>query len=84
MVLNDIAHRADLLVKRTAPLDSEIFSHRDLDALDVIPIPKRLKHGVGKAEEQHAVDGLFPQVMVDAKNGFFVESLEQDLIQSTC
>src|SRR5215471_4572754 len=84
MVLNDIADGTDLLVKCASALDSEIFGHRDLDALYIRAIPKRLEHGVGEAEEQHTVDGLFSQVMVDAENPLFVEGFEQDLIQSAC
>ena len=46
MVLNDVANRASLFVKRAAALNSEVLGHRDLHALDMVAIPERLEEGI--------------------------------------
>src|ERR1700690_4075575 len=83
MILDHVTDGANLLVKRAPPLDSEILRHCDLDALDVGAVPKRLKHGIGKAEEKQAMDWLFSKVVVYPKDPLLVEGLEQDLIERT-
>ena len=83
VVLHHVTDGANLLIKRAPPLNPKILGHRNLHALDVRAIPKRLQQHIGKAEEQHAVDGLFAQVMVNTKNRLLVKRLEQDLIEST-
>ncbi len=83
MILHHVADGADLLIKGAPALDAEILCHSDLHALDVRTIPKRFEHGVGEAKEEHAMDGLFPQVVVNAKNPLLVKGLQQDLIQGT-
>src|SRR5438132_11848991 len=48
MILDDVAHGARLVVGHAPALNSELFGHRDLHALDVIAVPERLKEGVRK------------------------------------
>ncbi len=43
VVLDDVAHRARLVVERAAPLNAEVLRHGDLDALHVIAVPERLE-----------------------------------------
>src|ERR1035437_3149009 len=81
MILDHVTDGANLLVERAPPLDSEILRHCDLDALDVGAVPKRFKHGVGKAEEKQAMDRLFSKVMVYPEDPLLVKGLEQDLIE---
>src|SRR5262249_36835541 len=52
MILNNVAEGACLIVENSPALDSEIFSHRDLDAVDVIAIPERLQKRVREAKDQ--------------------------------
>jgi len=71
MILNHVAHRAGLIVKCPAPVNPEIFRHRDLHALNVISIPKRFKECVGKVEINDVVDRPLAQIMVNPENRGF-------------
>src|SRR6516164_6924925 len=82
MVLHDVTHGANLLVKGTASLNSKILCHSDLNALDMSAVPERFEHLISEPKEKHAVNRLFAQVMIDSVNRLLVERLEQDLIES--
>src|SRR5579864_574614 len=84
VVLDHIADRTGSVVKLTSPLDAELFSHRDLHTLDVIPIPDRLQKTIGKAKEQKIEDCLFTQVVVDAKDSRFRKHRMKCDIQLLC
>src|ERR1700680_4584549 len=71
VVLDHIADRPGGVVKLPPPLDAELFRHRDLHTLDVIPIPDRLQKTIGEAKEQKIEDCLFTEVVVDAKDSRF-------------
>src|SRR5690349_21368939 len=81
MVLHHVADRAGLIVESASPLDSEVFGHRDLYALDERTVPERLQHSVFEAKEDHRVDRALAQIMVDAKNRLLVEGGKQGAIQ---
>src|SRR5262249_18282616 len=53
VILNDVADRASLIVECPPALNTEIFRHRYLHALDPIAIPKRLQNGVLEAQEDY-------------------------------
>src|SRR5438270_10598408 len=71
VVLDHIANGPGSVVKLTPPLDAELFSHRDLNTLDVIPIPDRLQKTIGEAKEQKIEDCRFTEVVVDPKDSRF-------------
>ena len=81
MVLNHVAHDARLLIVAAAPLDAHRFGVRDLDVVNVLPVPKRLVDAVGEAEDQKVLDGLFAEVVVNAVNLRLVEVAEDLLVQ---
>src|SRR4029453_9146333 len=83
MILNHIANGASLVVETSPTLDTEIFGHRDLDALDVVAIPKRLDKRVRKAKDHEVIHRPLSKVVVDAKNIFFSKRTKQNLIQLT-
>ena len=47
----------------------------------MMPVPDRLKNGVGKAKDEHILNGFLGQIMVNAKNLFFLEGGVQDLVK---
>ncbi len=49
VVDDDVAQRADWVVEVPAILDAEVLRQRDLDALDVVPVPHRLQHRVARS-----------------------------------
>jgi hypothetical protein len=77
MVLQHVADRADVVVKRAATLHAEILGHGDLHALDVVAVPHRLEHGVGEAEIQQVLHRLLAEVVIDAEDRLFGKHLMQ-------
>ena len=75
VVLEDVARGAGLLVERAPVLDADRFGHRDLDVVDVAPIPERLEDAVAEPEDQQVTDGLLAQVVVDAVDLRLAEDL---------
>jgi len=84
MVLHDIADGPDFFVKGAAALHAELFRHGDLNVLHVVSIPDRLQEGVGEAEKQQVLHRLLAQVVVDAKDGAFLEYLVQGTVKGLC
>ena len=66
VVLHDVAQGAGLLVEAPAVAHPELLGHRDLDVVDVAPVPDGLEDGVGEAQGEDVLDRLLPEVVVDA------------------
>ncbi len=73
VVLHHVAQRAGLLVERPAAFDAQRFGRGDLHVVNVIAVPDRLEHSVGKAEDQNVLHRLFAEVVVDAEDLALVE-----------
>src|SRR5215472_19024634 len=82
VVLDYIADGPSLIVKTSSTLYAEVLCHGDLDALDVVAIPKSFRKSVGEAEGQHVVYCSFAQIVVDAKDVRFVEDPKQDFVKT--
>ncbi len=82
MILHYVADGAGLIVESAAALDSEIFGHSDLNALDMSAVQQGFQKRICETRIEHSVDWAFAQVVVDAKNGLLLESAEQNRIQS--
>ena len=81
MALNHVAQRASCFVKTAAPLHTESFGRGNLDVIYIIPVPKRLKNSIAKAENQKILDRIFSQVMIDTVDLLLVEHVEDDFVQ---
>ena len=77
VVDDDVAQRADRVVEVAAVLDAEVLGHRDLDALDVVPVPDRLEHRVREPEVEDLLEAHLPEVVVDAEELRLVDVLVQ-------
>src|SRR5262249_27787222 len=84
MILNDIAEGACPIVENSPALNAEIFSHRDLYAVDVIAIPERLQKRVREAKDQQVIHRSLSEVVIDAKDTCLIKSAEQNLVQCPC
>src|SRR4029453_4624027 len=84
VILNHVADRAGLIVERPPALNSEVFRHGYLYALDLIPVPERLQNCILEPQENHVTHRSFPQVMIDAEDVLLVESTEQNPIELLC
>ena len=73
MVLDDVAQRAGLVVEVAAALDADRLGHRDLDGVDVAPVPDRLEEAVAEAEDGEVLDRLLAEVVIDPIDLVLVE-----------
>src|SRR5207244_12179589 len=64
-----------------ATLHAEGIGHRDLDVVDVVPVPDRLEEGVGEAEDREVLDGSLAEVVVDAEDVRLVERRVQRRVE---
>src|ERR1700722_14841098 len=71
VVFDHVADRPGVVVELPPPLDPELFCHRNLHTLDVIPVPDRLQKAIGEAKEQKIENRLFTEVVVDTKDSRF-------------
>ena len=81
MVLDEVAQRARSLVVTGASADPEILGGGDLDVVDEVAIPHRLKQRVGEPQRQQVLDCLLAEVVVDPEDLRFVEDLEHVAIE---
>ena len=82
VVLHHVAHRAGaVVVGAAAALHAELLADRDLHVVDVLLVEERLEDRVAEAEAQDVLDGLFPEVVVDAVDLALVERRADDRVQ---
>ena len=74
---DDVAQGSDGIVEMPPVLDPEVLGHRDLDRLDVVPVPDRLEHRVGEPEVEDLLDPHLPEVVVDPEELRLVDVLMQ-------
>ena len=68
MVLKHIARHARLIKEVATTFNTDFFCDGDLYILDVFVVPKWLKDFVRKPEHEDVLNGLFPEVVIDAIN----------------
>ena len=81
MVGNHVAQRAGGVIEAAAMADAEFFIDGNLDMVDMIAIPDRLEHPVGKAQHQDVLDGFLAEIVIDPVNLLLVDELEQFSVQ---
>ena len=57
VILDHVADGAGLIIKGAPALNPEVFRHRDLHALHVVAVLKRLPERVRESEVKHVMDG---------------------------
>ena len=53
--------------------DIELLIDNNLHMVDVVPVPDRLEHSVGKAQHQNVPHGLFAEIVIDPVDLALVE-----------
>jgi hypothetical protein len=81
VILHHIAQCTSVLVVATAMLDPHLFGHRDLNVIDITPIPQRLQKGVRKAKSQQVLNCFFAQIMIDPVDLLLFINTGQRLIE---
>ncbi len=65
---------------RPTSLIQRFADTRDLNVIDVVPVPDRLENAVGKPESEDVLNRLLAEVVIDAKNLGFIEELAEAAI----
>ena len=81
VILHHVAQGSRVVVIAAAMPDAHLFGHGDGHVVHVTPVPNRLEERIGEAEGQNVLHRLFAQIMVDAENLRFVETLREHAIQ---
>ena len=81
MVLDHVAQGAGPLVVVRAALDADRLGGRDLHVIDVAPVPHRLEHAVREPEDQQVLNGLLPEIVIDAEDLGFVEMRMEQVVE---
>ncbi len=71
---------AVVVVGAAAALHAERLGDGDLHVVDVLLVEERLEDRVAEAEAQDVLDGLFPEVVVDAVDLALVEHLAPTIV----
>ena len=75
------AEDAGFLVVGAATLETDGLGHGDLDGVDVAAVPDRLEDHVSKAQDEDVLDGLFPEIVVDAVDLGLVKDVVGDGVE---
>ena len=81
VILHHVAQRSRLVVIAAAMPYTQRFGHGDRHIVHVTPVPNRLEERISETEGQNVLHRLFAQVMVDAENLRFVETVRERAIQ---
>ena len=82
VILDDVTDGPDLLVEAPASFHVERFRHGDLHVVDMVAVPERLEERVRKPEIEQILHRLLREVVVDAKDGRFLERGMQRPVES--
>ena len=83
MRLNHVANRAGSIVKRSAVFHANVFGSGDLNVIDVLVVPDRLKDRVCKTKSKNPLHDLFAEVVIDSINRVFFKGAAKRAVQ-TC
>ena len=64
--------------------DAELFVDGDLNVVDVVAVPDRLEHAVGKAQHQDVLDGFLAEIMIDPVNLMLFDEPQEFAVQRSC
>ena len=81
MILHHVAQRARAFVITGAPFHAERLRRRDLDMIDVTPVPDRLEDRVRETEHQNVLSGFFPEEMIDPVSLVLGKRRSHDCVQ---
>ena len=81
VTLDHVAHGSGRVVVGGAVAHAHGFGGRDLNVIDVHPVPQRLEKQVGEAKNQQVLHRLLAQVVVDAEHVVVFENTAQNAVQ---
>ena len=81
MVLDHVAHYPGAIIIASACANAFGLRHGDLHVINIVAVPDGFKARIGKAEDQHILDRLFAQVMIDTVELLFAHNGEELAVQ---
>ena len=81
MVGHHVAQGAGRVVVVATAADGQRFRDRDLDVVDVIAVPDRLKQAVGKTQHHDVLHRLLAEIVIDAEDLVFLENAKELVIE---
>src|SRR3984885_15728526 len=81
MVLQNVTQRSSFFIEWSAAFNADTLGRRDLNVIDIVAVPDRLKDSVRKAKDQDVLHRLFAKVMVDAEDLVLIKYLVHIIIQ---
>src|SRR5579871_5062820 len=82
MVRDHVAQSARLFIVKATLFDTNSFSHRDLNVINIAPVPDWLENAVPETKHHDVLDCFLAQVMIDAIDLPFVQRLRNFTVQS--
>ena len=79
--MEHVSQNPGFLVVPGAATDNRLFRRGNLDVVNMVSIPNRLKNRVGKPQNHDVGNGFFAEVMVDSINLRFVKPLMNKRIE---
>ena len=68
-------------IKSAAIPHPEIFSHRDLDAVDMGAVPDRFEHRIREPRIKYVLHRLLAKVVVNPEDAFFREKAVENAVE---
>ena len=84
MILKHISQDTGLVIVIASSPHLDLFGNGDLNMIDIVAVPNRLKNGVPKAEHQHILDRFFTEVVIDSVDLIFTKGLVDRFVELFC
>jgi hypothetical protein len=81
VVLDHVAHDPGAIIIAGTGANAFGLCDGDLHVINIVAVPDGLKARIGKAEDQHILDRLFAQVMIDPVELLFAHHREELAVQ---
>ena len=73
MILHHIPERSGVFVIAGPGAQAFLFTHGNLDVVDIFMIPDGFENTVGEAEHHNILHRFFPEIMIDTVDLRFIE-----------
>ena len=81
MVLHDITNDTELIEVAATAFSTEWLFERDLDRVNVIPVPSGAEELVSESQNQEVLHHLLAEIMINAEDFFFLPVWLQCLLK---
>ena len=82
MVRHHIPQRTCVFIVAAPVLDPQTLGNGDLNVVDILAVPYRLKNAVGESQYQDILDRLLAQIVIDSIDLVFFQHPLQFVVES--